>query len=100
MANMSPTTQAVNTIAQCLANAAEAARGLNLSASQDLRSLLHIAACEAERVRKAIRKPAAKKPLAKVAKQVRAKGAGVAQVQMSVQPKSRRKSATVNGAAH
>jgi hypothetical protein len=59
MANLSPTTVAINTIAHNLANAAEAMKGLDPAMSQDLRALLNIAAGEIARVRKAARKAAA-----------------------------------------
>jgi hypothetical protein len=106
MPNMSPTTAAIESIAKNLAQACEAARGLNAVMSQDLQSLLRIAGCEAERVRKASRKAtrakasksmiaAAKKPAAK-----RLRRAVVAKSAMQAQPRGRRKAAFVNGAAH
>ncbi len=101
MANLSPATLAINSIAQCLAAAAEAARGLDLAASQDLRSMLHIAACEAERVRKAARKASApKKPAAKASKKSTKAERAMAPAAAPKQAKSRRKAAVaVNGAA-
>ncbi len=59
MANLSPTTVAINTIAHNLANATEAVNGLDPALSEDLRALLNIAAGEIARVRKAARKAAA-----------------------------------------
>lgn len=59
MANLSPTTVAINTIAHNLANAAEAVKGLDTALSEDLRALLNIAAGEIARVRKEARKAAA-----------------------------------------
>ncbi len=59
MANLSPTTVAINTIAHNLANAAEALKGLDPALSEDLRALLNVAAGEIARVRKAARKAAA-----------------------------------------
>jgi hypothetical protein len=102
MANMSPTTAAIASIAQHLAQACEAARGLDAMASQDLRSLLRIAGCEAERVRKSSRKAAAsKKPAVKAAKQPAKRGRAVmAKATMQQQGKGRRRATTVNGMAH
>jgi len=69
MPNPSSTTLAINSIAQCLATASAAARQLDSAAATDLRSLLHIAGCEAERVRKVARKASTpKKPASKSAK--------------------------------
>ncbi len=102
MANLSPVTQAIESIAQCLANAATAARAIDVAASQDLRSLLHIAGREAERVRRATRKArivkklAVKAPAKSPAKRVRAAVMKVA----PQQTKSRRKAASPNGIAH
>jgi hypothetical protein len=59
MANLSPTTVAINTIAHNLANAVEAVKGLDPEMSADLRALINIAAGEIARVRKAARKAAA-----------------------------------------
>jgi hypothetical protein len=56
MANLSPSTAAINTIAHCLANALDASAGLDTIVSDDLRALLRIAAGEVDRVRKANRK--------------------------------------------
>ncbi len=94
MANISPSTLAINTIAKSLANAVEAARGLDLAASQDLRSLLSIAASEVERVRKVSKKTS------KSAKHSAAKRARTAELKVAPQPKGRRKQAAANGASH
>ncbi len=59
MANLSPTTVAINTIAHNVANALDACIGLDASMSEDLRALLRIATTEIDRVRKANRKAAA-----------------------------------------
>jgi hypothetical protein len=56
MANPSPSTAAINTIAHCLANALDASAGLDTTVSDDLRALLRIAVGEIDRVRKANRK--------------------------------------------
>jgi hypothetical protein len=111
MANMSSTTAAIESIAQHLARACEAARGLDAMMSQDLQSLLRIAGCEADRVRKAGRKaarskaqkamqtkkqPAQKKQV--VQKRVRA--AAVAKGALHNQGRGRRRAATMNGIAH
>jgi hypothetical protein len=58
MANLSPSTVAINTIAHCLANALDASTGLDASMSADLRALLRVAAGEVDRVRKSNRKAA------------------------------------------
>ncbi len=98
MANLSPSP--IDSIAQCLAKAAEAAQGLDSPASEDLRALLRIAACEAGRLGKAKRKPAADaKPAAKPAKKP-VKAARSIEVKGSPkQPKSRRKAGPANGVA-
>ncbi len=59
MANLSPSTVAINTIAHCLANAMDASAGLDAVLSEDLRALLRVTAGELDRVRKANRKAAA-----------------------------------------
>jgi hypothetical protein len=102
MANLSPSTVAINSIAQCVANAAEAARSLDAAVSQDIRSLLHLAACEAERVRKMNRKAAAAAKLAPKQAEKKAKAVRPQNVAVKVVPqqRSRRKAATLNGAAH
>jgi len=101
MANVSPTTAAIDMIAQHLAHAAEAACALDAMAAQDLRSLLRIAGCEAERVRKASRKAAAsKKPAAKAEKHASKREAAVIAKAAPQQTKGRRKAASANGAAH
>ena len=104
MANASSSAAALNSIAQSLAAAAEAARGLDLALAQELRFLLHIAAGEAGRIRKASRKAAApakagKKPAKKSAKKS-TKAKIVAETAAPRQSKSGRKAAMVNGAAH
>ena len=58
MANLSPSTVAINTIAHCIANAMDASAGLDVAMSEDLRALLRIAATEIDRVRKSNRKAA------------------------------------------
>ena len=58
MANLSPSTVAINTIAHCIANAMDASSGLDATMSEDLRALLRIAATEIDRVRKSNRKAA------------------------------------------
>ncbi len=58
MANLSPSTVAINTIAHNLANAMDACAGLDASMSEDLRALLRMASTEIDRVRKANRKAA------------------------------------------
>jgi hypothetical protein len=102
MSNLSPSTVAINTIAHCLANAANAVSELDASLSQDLRSLLHLAVCEVDRVRKANRKASAAvkrasgKPV-KSEKKPAAKRARATETSVQAKPKSRRKSATING---
>jgi hypothetical protein len=100
MANISPVTQALNSIAQCLAAASEAARKLDLAQSQHLRSLLQIAGCEAERVRKASRK-ASKKSVAKIVKSSAKSSSKTIRAAKPAlqQAKGRRKAAMANGAA-
>ncbi len=58
MSTLSPSTVAINTIAHSLANALNAAAGLDATQSEDLCALLRIAAGEVDRVRKANRKAA------------------------------------------
>jgi hypothetical protein len=97
MANISPATYAIDSIAQCLATACDAARRLDMTVSSDLRSLLHIAGCEVERVRKAARKSrASKKPASKSAKRA-AKPRAMAAKVPSQSARGRRR-AGVNGA--
>jgi hypothetical protein len=60
MSNSLSSSLAIDSIRNYLASAAEAARCLNMPASADLQSLLRLAASEAERVRKAVKKPAKK----------------------------------------
>jgi hypothetical protein len=101
MANMSPTTAAIFSIAQHLAHAAEAARGLDMRISEDLRSLLRISGCEAERVRKASRKlSASKKPASKSAKQPAKRIRAAVAKAMPQQGRGRRRAAVANGMAH
>ena len=99
MANVSPSP--IDSITQCLAKAAEAAHGLDAAASEDLRALLRIAACEAGRLRKTKAKPAAAaKPAAKPAKKP-VKARPIEANASSKQPKSSRKAGPANGiAAH
>jgi hypothetical protein len=101
MANISPANQAIDSIAQCLANASEAARRLDNAISNDLRSLLRIAGCEAERVRKTARKhSASKKPAPKSAKgPAKRERAEVAKMAPQ-QTKGRRRAAANGVAAH
>ena len=71
MANLSPSTVAINRIAHCLANALDASSGLDASMSADLRALL--------RVRKSNRKAAAaakRAPAAQSGKKSKSKRAG------------------------
>jgi hypothetical protein len=103
MPNASPVTLAAESIAQCLLSASEAARRLDPAASQDLRSLLHIAICETERVRKAMRKTAAaaKKPAQTAASKPVKNGRGT-MPKAAAQPQSRTATArrsSANGAA-
>lgn len=99
MAQTSPMTLAINSIAQCLAAASEAARELDLALSQDLRSLLHLASCEADRVRKASRRRSQAASAKQAKKQPAAKVRNARSLAAAPQRKSR-KAATVNGAAH
>jgi hypothetical protein len=81
MANLSPSTVAINTIAHCLANALDAANGLDASMSADLRALLRVASGEIDRVRKSNRKAAAaakRAPAVQPAKKAKSKRARVA----------------------
>ena len=100
MARTSPSTLALDSISQCLTAAAEAARKLDTSASEDLRSLLRIAGSETDRVRKASRRRTAKKPaaIAKSAKKP-VKRVPVAAMKTASRTKGRRR-VTVNGATH
>src|SRR5262249_28804273 len=101
MANISPTTYAIDSIAQCLAAADEAARRLDSTVSHDLRSLLHIAGCEAERVRKAARKArSSKKPASKSAKSPTKRARTVMTKMAPKQVKGRRRAAANGAAAH
>ena len=100
MANISPVTYAIDSIAQCLVTASEAARRLDAAVSGDLRSLLHIAGCEAERVRKAARKAGAPRNSASKSAKSPAKRTRTAVAKLAPrQAKGRRKAAIANGAA-
>ena len=102
MANLSPTTVAINTIAHNLANAMDASAGLDAALSENLRALLRIAAGEIDRVRKANRKAAAaakrasgqseKKPGSK-----RARKAGTEDQPKPAKQKGRSRKAEANG---
>lgn len=101
MPNLSPSTIAINTIAHNLANAANAARDLDTAISQDLRALLHLAASEVDRVRKASRKAAAaaKRSSAKTVKSEKpapTKRAKSVEAPVAAKPRGRRK-ASSNG---
>jgi hypothetical protein len=101
MANISPATAAIASIAQHLAHAAEAARGLDMVVSEDLRSLLRITGCEAERVRKARRKSSASKKLvSRAARQPSKRVRAAVAKAVPQQGRGRRKGAAVNGAAY
>ena len=89
----------MDSISQCLAAAAEAARRLDTSKSEDLRSLLRIAGSETDRVRKASRRRAAKKPVATKSAKKPAKRVPVAAMKATSRTKGRRR-VTVNGATH
>ncbi|MBI4724241.1 MAG: hypothetical protein HY765_04435 [Rhodomicrobium sp.] len=99
MANVSPSTLAINSITQCLAAASEAAYELDLAVSQNLRCLLHIAGCEAERVRRAARNAAPKKSAPAAGKKP-VKRERVTGIKAAPQPKSRRKAVPANGIAY
>ena len=108
MANLSPTTVAINTIAHHLASAMDATVGLDAALSGDLRALLRIAVDEADRVRKANRKAASaakraivagKKSGSKSARKAEAK-AETEQQKKSAKSKGRtRKAEASNGVA-
>ncbi len=104
MANLSPSTVAINTIAHCIANAMDASSGLDATISEDLRALLRIAATEVDRVRKSNRKAmtAAKRtsggPSGKKSKTKQARSEKVEASAKPAKPKSRsRKAEAVNG---
>lgn len=101
MANVSPSP--IDSITQCLAKAAEAARSLDSAASEDLRALLRIAACEAGRLGKAKPKlAAAAKPAAKAAAKPAKKPKATSPIEAKAspkQPKIRRKAGLANGVA-
>jgi hypothetical protein len=99
----------IEAIKNCLSSAAQAACELDGKMAADLQCLLRMASCEADRIRKAAKKPAAKRaakaaPAASASKKPATKRA--AKASAKVMPavkgaaKSRRKSATLNGAAH
>ncbi len=97
MGSLSPSP--IDSIAQYLAKAAEAAQGLDPAASENLRALLHIAACEAGRLGKAKRKPAAAaKPAAKSAKKP-VKAAPSIEAKASPKQSKSRKASSANGVA-
>ena len=104
MANLSPSTVAINTIAHCLANALDASAGLDSAISEDLGALLRIASGEVDRVRKANRKAstAAKRAAGLSTKKQKAKRVRVEQVEAepkAAKPRSRsRKVEAINGA--
>jgi hypothetical protein len=98
----------IDSIRSCLANAVEVARSLDARLAADLQCLLRMAACEADRIRKAAKKPAAKtsaKGAAKgsattasaAASKKPAKRAAKAQVKVAPVAKTRRRAATLNG---
>jgi hypothetical protein len=106
MANPSPSTAAINTIAHCLANALDASAGLDTTVSDDLRALLRIAVGEIDRVRKANRKAttAAKRAnggsSGKKTKSKRARAEETEAQAQPAKPKSRsRKAEAANGLA-
>ena len=104
MANLSPSSAAINTIAHCLANALDASAGLDTAVSDDLRALLRIAVGEADRVRKANRKATAAAKRAEggsSGKQTKSKRARARETEAQAKPakpKSRsRKAEAANG---
>jgi hypothetical protein len=104
MANLSPSTVAINTIAHCLANALDASSGLDASMSADLRALLRVASGEIDRVRKANRKAAAaakRAPVVQSGKKAKSKRARAEETEAQPKPaksKSRsRKAQAANG---
>jgi hypothetical protein len=103
MSNLSPATIAINTIAHSLANAVSAASELEAVLSQDLRSLLHLASCEVDRVRKANRKAASAakraggKPEKSEKKATSTKRARATETPVAAKSRGRRKATTVNG---
>jgi hypothetical protein len=104
MANLSPSTVAINTIAHCLANALDASSGLDASMSADLRALLRVASGEIDRVRKSNRKAAAaakRAPAAQSGKKAKSKRARAEETEAQPKPaksKSRsRKAQAANG---
>ncbi len=100
MANLSPNqTNAIQSVAQHLEAAAQAASGLDSSASHDLLALLRVASGEAGRLRKEIVKTASKKSAPTLAKKP-SKSESIAAIKTAAPSKGRRKSAAANGAAH
>ena len=106
MANLSPSTVAINTIAHCLANAMDASAGLDSALSADLRALLRIATGEIDRVRKANRKAASaakraaqsvKKSGSKRARKAEAKAEIEAQPKQAKAKRRNRKAEAANG---
>ena len=104
MANLSPSTVAINTIAHCLANALDASTGLDASMSADLRALLRVASGEVDRVRKSNRKAAAaakRAPATQCGKKSKSKRARAEETESQPKPaksKSRsRKADALNG---
>jgi len=103
MANLSPSTVAINTVAHCIANALDASAGLDAVISEDLRALLRIAATEVDRVRKTNRKAslATKRSADQSGKKSKTKRAPVEETVAQLKPakaKGRgRKAQTANG---
>ncbi len=104
MANLSPSTVAINTIAHCLANALDASSGLDASMAADLRALLRVASGEVDRVRKSNRKAAAaakRAPAEQAGKKAKSKRAIAEVIEVQQKPgksKSRsRKAQAANG---
>lgn len=100
MEKLSPSTSAIESIIQSLAQAAQAAQRLDPAHSQDLVALIRLASTEAGRFVKTARKAAMpKKAVAKTVKKA-SKPAPVIEVKASLKPaKSRRKVSPPNGAA-
>ena len=101
MSTLSPSTVAINTIAHSLANALNAASGLDATVSDDLCALLRLAAGEVDRVRKASRKAAsaakrAAKKSENKAEKKSPKRAGKTDAMAAPKQKGRRKAETVN----
>ncbi len=95
----------IESIRNCLSSAAQAARELDAKVAADLQCLLRMASCEADRIRKTAKKPAAKRaakasPAATASKKPAAKRSAKAAVKAMPVVKARRKSATLNGVAY